>query len=288
MQVSFDRKFAKGLITDINWTWAHGMNTWSGYESGGAPAEWLNNPAYDYADSDLDLRHRLAATLTYDLPFGDKLNGASAAALKGWSISASGFWQTGIPVTVTDNNNPGGSFGDTQISIRPNLVKGVKAVSSSPSVNGWFNPAAFDRAGLCGETVAQTVANAAAYNATGPSAPIQPGSCAWAYNSTNVYKIDHITLGNERDNMFRGPHLRQLDLSLYKSFYLTEATRLQFRAECYNVTNTPNFAQPNSSLSALQYGANGNITSTGNFGQITSTAFSFVPRVWQFALKLSF
>jgi len=286
MQASFERRYAKGLTTNLNYTWSHGLNDWSGYESSGAPGWWRNNPKYDYGNSDLDVRHRLALTLTYDLPFGNTLKGAEGLLLKGWSVSSSGYWQSGLPVTVSDSNKPGGAFGDVVWNVRPNLVPGQKAVASSPSPKQWFNPAAFDRSGICGETLAQSVANAQAATAAGT--PTQPGSCLWSDNATNVYQINAITLGNERQNAYEGPHLRQFDLSLYKSFMLTEATRLQFRAECYNISNTPNFAQPGFDINSIQYNPNGSIANLGNFGLIQSTAFGSVPRVWQFALKLTF
>ena len=42
----------------------------------------------------------------------------------------------------------------------------------------------------------------------------------------------------------RGPHFTNLDSSLLKNFNFTESMRLQFRAEAFNTTNTPPFAQP--------------------------------------------
>jgi hypothetical protein len=78
------------------------------------------------------------------------------------------------------------------------------------------------------------------------------------------------TYGNAGRNILFGPGLRNLDLSLSKSFRLTETKRLQFRAESFNFTNTPAFGQPNATLNAL--GA-GQITTAGD------------PRRIQFGLK---
>jgi hypothetical protein len=77
-------------------------------------------------------------------------------------------------------------------------------------------------------------------------------------------------------NAIYGPGTKQLDLSLFKNFPLPEhAAQLQFRAEAFNLTNTPQYLQPN-----------GDITSSG-FGQITSTRFSSERQI-QFALRVSF
>ena len=72
----------------------------------------------------------------------------------------------------------------------------------------------------------------------------------------------------------RGPHLTNLDLSLVKTFRITEIVNLQFRTEAFNLSNSPMFALPNSSFG------------TAAFGTITSTANN--PRQIQFALRLAF
>jgi hypothetical protein len=70
-----------------------------------------------------------------------------------------------------------------------------------------------------------------------------------------------------------GPGYRALDVMLGKTFPIKETLRLEFRAEAFNVTNTPSLGAPN--------------TSFGNaaFGTITR---AFDPRVFEFALKLQF
>ena len=76
-----------------------------------------------------------------------------------------------------------------------------------------------------------------------------------------------------------GPGFFQLNSSLFKNFNFTERQFLQFRADMFNLTNTPSLGQPNGGL-----GTNG--------GQITSTRFlgNYTPnaRFFQFALKLYF
>jgi hypothetical protein len=40
------------------------------------------------------------------------------------------------------------------------------------------------------------------------------------------------------------PDFRHVNLSLFKNFAVTERVNLQFRAEAYNISNTPNFIFP--------------------------------------------
>lgn len=79
------------------------------------------------------------------------------------------------------------------------------------------------------------------------------------------------TYGNSGRNILTGPGLRNLDLSLSKSFTIREGKRLQFRAESFNFTNTPSFGQPGATLNGA------------GVGQITSTTGD--PRKIQFGLK---
>jgi hypothetical protein len=72
----------------------------------------------------------------------------------------------------------------------------------------------------------------------------------------------------------RRPRVSNWDFSLFKNIRVTEKMALQFRAEFFNFTNTPNFGTPNMALN------------NRNFGRITSQ--SNIPRQTQFGLKLLF
>lgn len=94
------------------------------------------------------------------------------------------------------------------------------------------------------------------------------------------------TEGNEGHNILFGPSGKKIDLSLFKDFFIRESTKLQFRAESFNMTNTPSFGLPATTISA--YDSNGVPTQAGNFGRITAMSRVYTPRVFQLALKLVF
>lgn len=81
------------------------------------------------------------------------------------------------------------------------------------------------------------------------------------------------TLGNTSPNFLLGPAYQNVDFALMKNFKITEALRLQFRAEGFNVLNLTKFGNPDGSLADL----------TTTYGQILSAN---PPRIIQFALKL--
>jgi hypothetical protein len=82
------------------------------------------------------------------------------------------------------------------------------------------------------------------------------------------------TYGNSGYNILRRDFYKDFDFSLFKTFQITDNSRLEFRAEFFNATNTPVFDIPVTTID----------TSSG--GKVTSTANN--PRQIQFALKYSF
>lgn len=81
--------------------------------------------------------------------------------------------------------------------------------------------------------------------------------------------------GTTPRNPFHGPGRQFLDLSLFKNFPIGERFNTQFRVQFYNITNTPQFDQPNSSFTS------------GDFGKITSTLLSSERQI-EFALRFTF
>jgi hypothetical protein len=86
--------------------------------------------------------------------------------------------------------------------------------------------------------------------------------------------------GNTGRNQFRGPGYFSLNLSLAREFNLWEKARLGVRADAFSLTNTPHFANPNTTCPASATAAgpvagSGGLCSTGtnnNFGVVTGTA----------------
>jgi len=88
-----------------------------------------------------------------------------------------------------------------------------------------------------------------------------------------------VRFGNVGRNTLRGPTRVNTDLSLFRTFRLTEQFNLQFRAEAFNLSNTPHFGNPN-----------GNANSS-NFGKILSTDSGLAlgrSREYRFGFRLGF
>jgi hypothetical protein len=97
------------------------------------------------------------------------------------------------------------------------------------------------------------------------------------------------TFGDAARNVALGPGISTWDFSTLKNFNFTERAYLQFRFECFNCANHPNFADPGNTLALNQFTATGAvIPGTGTFGQITATRSGIDMRQLQFSLKLYF
>ncbi len=81
------------------------------------------------------------------------------------------------------------------------------------------------------------------------------------------------SIGNSSRNPVRGPGLQNADLMLSKTFRVSEGLGLEFRAEVFNVSNTPPLNDPNGSFGSAAFGT---ITSAGN------------PRDFEFAAKIRY
>jgi hypothetical protein len=79
--------------------------------------------------------------------------------------------------------------------------------------------------------------------------------------------------GNAGRNSLRGPGFKNYDASLVRNFRFSERARLEFRAEAYNLTNTPRWGNPVNSVN------------NAAFGQIISASGE---RELQLALRITF
>jgi hypothetical protein len=154
--------------------------------------------------------------------------------LDGWQLSGIGTFQSGRPFTIVDENFSGILFSSS--SPRPNLIPG--ATYYDQTTEGPVNSRIGD------------YLNRSAFESSG-------SGWGWLGRNTVI-----------------GPGQRRVDLSVSKLTRLTEGTSLDFRAEAYNVSNTPTFRNPGRNLSG------------SDFGEITRTRGG--PRVIQLSLKLRF
>ncbi len=253
-----------GLQLRANYTWSKNLDdgsAWNTSVSANTPAfvEVPAQPHLDYGRSATDLRQIAALNGSYDLPFGEgklfltRTGPLAGRLISGWTLSSIASLQTGFPFSPQLGYNPTGS-GDTRNPVRPD---------ANPNFRGSLY------------THGSTAQRAAAFfNANAFSAP--------AFG----------TVGNLGRDTLTGPGYADWDLSLLKATQLTESTRLQFRAEFFNILNHTNLATPNEVVysSGPTQGTAANQAAAAvqspTAGVITSTANT--SRQIQLGLKLLF
>lgn len=113
----------------------------------------------------------------------------------------------------------------------------------------------------------------------------QHGSGGSYFNPSAFAPVTDVRFGTSGRNILRGPGVFNLDGSIYRSFRLTERFNIQFRAEAFGVTNTPQFGLPGTTASSLTRNLDGSIKALNGYTEITSATGE---RQFRFALKLSF
>jgi hypothetical protein len=223
------KRFSAGLTFLTSWTWSKNYDA-----SFGSGNTFTNVPAtapqnvYDlnaeYGLAIVDVPHRWVSTVSYELPFGRRKTwlGTSRAL----DLLAGG-WQINA-ITTLQNGFP---LAVVQQNLNSALGMGVQrpnATGISPAVEGSVQ----DR--LDGYI-----------------------------NRAAFAQAPQFTFGNlSRTVPYRGPGQANLDLSLFKTFTVTERYKAQFRAEAMNAMNTPVFNGPETNLASANFGK---ITRQANF-----------------------
>jgi hypothetical protein len=249
LQTSYQRRFVKGLAFDANYTWAKAMSDYVGFSQEGNEGAYNADPRrigqIDYGVAENDIQNRFALSLNYQFAAGHEFHGLSKVAFGGWQMNTIAVWQSGKPFSIL--NGGGGALGAYQNRAVPLTNPGAD------------RPNQIKDARLSHHTI---------------------GSNGLFFDPTAFVPQPLGTIGNVQRNSLFGPHFRHVDLSLFKDFHLTERAALQFRAESFNISNTPSY-QITQNSGNVQIG-------NPNFGQVTAVDSNYTPRLYQFALKLNF
>jgi hypothetical protein len=80
------------------------------------------------------------------------------------------------------------------------------------------------------------------------------GNAGTFFDTSAFARVTEVRFGNTGRNILRGPGVVNLDLSLFRTFNLSDRYKLQFRAEAFNVSNTPHFANPENDVNSSDFG----------------------------------
>ncbi len=114
------------------------------------------------------------------------------------------------------------------------------------------------------------------------------------FDPLSFRSVTDVRFGSVGRNSLTGPGIIGVDMSLFRTFKLTERLKMEFKAESFNLTNTPHFANPNVNVSSMSLNPDGTIRALNNFSSVTSTLTSGwggavpIDRLFRFGLRFSF
>jgi hypothetical protein len=237
MNVKFEKRYAAGLTFLGNYTWAKFIDDVEGSSELGGGAgdgyQHMDARGLDKALAGADLRHRLAFSSLFDLPFGKGRRWSISNSFfniiaGGWTVGGILETRAGAPYGVIENTNRLNAFSGSQ---RPHLLY-------DPNLSG-------DRSRA--EKIQQYF-DTAAFRAPGEG-----------------------ILGTAGRTNGLGPGFFGLDLSVHKLFQLSERFGLTFRTDIVNFPNVPAFAAPNQQRGDGNFGRIGSVLglSTGREIQLS-------------------
>ncbi|MCB9386054.1 MAG: TonB-dependent receptor [Bryobacterales bacterium] len=238
LQTTLERRFSENLGFLAAYTWSHSIDTtanaFGGAANGPFPQD-VRNRAADRGTSGFDIRHRFTYSTNYTVPIG-----------KGQAIDFN---------NKVLNNVIGGWKTNGIVTLQSGLP-------FTPTLNSSVSNAGGSRPDLLHDATLDNPDRARWFDTS-----FKTSGAAWGEPA-------QFTFGNAGRNILRGPGRVNVDFSLFKDIAISERFNLQYRAEMFNIFNTPQFGLPNSSI--------GN----PNAGIITSMAGN--PRQIQMGLRLSF
>ena len=229
LQTNWTHRSPRGLNMLIGYTLAQARSdagdSLSNGGVGGYRAPGIVPIKFDTGLASFNIKHQFVGSGTYELPFGHGKQFLSD--LNRPEQVMLGGWSVNSILTF-DSGQPQTIYSQVNtgsgINAYADVVAGAKKYRGG--IGGFYNPAAFT------------------------SPPVV----------STIGQTDLSPLGGPPTQV-NGPGYKDFDFSLFKSFQVTEGTHAEFRAEAFNLTNTPSFNLP----------SDANYLDTANFGRITST-----------------
>jgi len=218
LQTSLQRRAGRGLTLGVEYMWSHAISDAAGSGESEQPQNVFNLRG-ERGNTEFDVRHTLTANYVWELPFGRGRRYLSDGAA---AAVFSGWQLSGIVYART------GRTVNVTISRSAGLLPDQNSISiQRPDL-------------LSGVSIEG--------NRDGDRGFINPA--AFGAPARNVY-------GNAPRNAARGPGLLQFDLSLAKTFAITERHKLDFRMDGFNIFNRAQYGQPDGFLGTVTYSSAG-------------------------------
>lgn len=221
LQTTLEKRVNKNIQFLTAYTWSHALDNNIG-QTRSVPQE-SSDLAAEYANSSYNLPHRLIVSGVFALPFGrGMLFGSNASPIV--NVVAGGW----------------------KLSTIANFYSGLPFTPTS-SVNTLNIGGGTQRPNRIGSGVL----------------PHGQQSLTHWFDTSAFVTPAQYQFGNSGRDILRGPGTKTVDVSLFKAFMLGKDTSrdIEFRADMFNISNTPQFNNPGSSIGSPTAGV---ISSAGS------------------------
>lgn len=237
MVIKADRRFSKGFTGQWSYVFSKLLTDSDTYFANAASAMDQYNRRLEKSIGQFDQTHSVKFSTLWDLPFGKTgkwaTSGIMSHLLGGWRLAAIQVYNSGVPLALARNNPLPIFNGNTR-----------------PQIDGYENW----RAPIVGEKFDPAVDR---FLKPASAFPVQPNG------------FGNATRYNPKVRSFWG---QSENVSIARTFRITEGVRIDLRGEAFNIFNRTIFGTGSTNLNA------------GNFGIVTNQAND--PRQMQMGLKL--
>ncbi len=243
LQTTLTHRFQAGYQVQLAYTWSKTIGIAGVSNEKNSP--YIQTPSAYFLNRGLapqDRPQNFQALFVAELPFGRG---------KPWATS-------GIPAAIL-----GGWQTSGVLSIVSGSVFEIQAGgSSSTNLNATGNT---QRPDLVKQSIAITDF-------------VGPGT-TWFDTSAFATVDDLNRFGTSPFYPLHGPGMFNVNLSLARTFSLTERMKLQFRAQAINATNTPHFSNPTGDINSSSFGRVNGLANTGRDGGVDARQFELNARL---------
>jgi hypothetical protein len=255
LQAQLNKRFANGVSFRSNYTFSKSItnvrsafgDTWGA--NSGRPADYYNQ-ALDKSISDADRTHNFKIGVQYLLPFaaipGLRDHRWVAASASGWTVQFIGNYSSGLPLGINGSGTPNSNFATN---------RGFAFDATGKSVTTGWDPDTIDMSRINQRNPDNRYINTALF--------ADPASLDRYARGNTPYRLSNL----------RGPSEFNDDISLQKSFRLTESLRVQLRADCFNLFNRTLWGNINVDAASPL------------FGQVTGASDWYSPRKIQLGIR---
>jgi len=258
LQLTANKSFSRGLQFQASYTWSKSIDDASDFNTtiqanDNSFAQDTFKLAAERAVSNYDIPHRIVVTGIWQVPFFHSMKGVTGKLLDGWSFESVNLWQSGVPATLL--------AGPRTVH---NLNGNVLGTITDVNLDGNFIPTGSDNTRPNCDPAGTHFTLGSPATTSGFSQPLlgNDGTCG-------------------RNNV-RMNSLPNFDWSFFKDTELAESGpcgsgpwTLQFRAEMYNIFNTPFLSASGDGWRTITSSSFGAVNAAGN------------ARKMQLALRLS-